>query len=367
MEKHAAQEENRVGVSFIRKTIPSPSAGTAVSPAHAATLARVMGQRLFENVLRGAEEGSGSVQGAGEEMALMKEPVHGENLQRLRAQMQMADPASLQALMTAAYIKASALGSGSAAWKALRPNGFRLSSQAASSGQPDGALSVLMDTSSQENLSSSPEESLGGLSARFESGGAGVEAVGYDPAGGTSYGVYQIASRPGTMARFLDFLARHEPRWAERLRAAGPADTGGTQGAMPRVWKAIAREDPQRFAALQKAFIRETHYEPARQAVLAATGVDLSEASRPVQEVLWSAAVQHGPARAADMFIRALRRQEGRVDVTDETALIHAVYRDRSRLSRFSLGALRDALLRRYQEEKAMALAMLQGSSDSTA
>lgn len=369
VEKCAAQEESLVGVSFIRKTIPSPTPPTAVSAGQASTLVRAMGQRVFENALRGEAEGlPGSAPAPQEEMALMRMPPQNESLQRLRANLHSADSGSLQAMITAAYIKAAALGSGSSAWKSMAPMGSALQHGASPGFSAEDMADSVSSAVVEDRAPSSVPEGLGFLSARFESGSAGVEAVGYDPGGGTSYGMYQIASRPGTMARFLDFLADHEPRWAQRLRAAGPADTGSTQGAMPRVWKAIAREDPQRFASLQQAFIRETHYEPARRAIQDATGVDVNGASRAVQEVLWSAAVQHGPGRAADMFIRALSRQGGREGSVNEAALIQSVYRDRGQAGRLFWGSLRDALLRRFQEEKAMALAMLQGNpADTTA
>ena len=56
-------------------------------------------------------------------------------------------------------------------------------------------------------------DALGALSAQFESGKQGVSAIGYDKNGGTSYGAYQIASRPGTMDQFISFLNGKEPRW----------------------------------------------------------------------------------------------------------------------------------------------------------
>ncbi|MEJ5366316.1 MAG: hypothetical protein WHS86_14550 [Desulfosoma sp.] len=355
-----------MGVSFIRKTIPSPTTGTSASVSHAPTLVRAMGQRLFENVLRGQGQPiPDSVAAPGEELALMENASQAPNLSGVRAAVQGADPATRQAMITAAYIKASALGSGASPWKT--PGVLGTSFRGISGGLSEVPATAALEGPPTEGRTGAGQEGLGSLAARFESGSLGSEAVGYDPGGGTSYGLYQIASRTGTMERFLDFLAVHEPRWAQRLRAAGPADTGGSDGAMPRVWKAIARENPERFAQLQQAFIRETHYEPARRAVEDATGVDLEKASRAVQEALWSASVQHGPGRAADMFIRALKSQGLGGSPVDEAALIHSVYRDRGRSSRFFSGSLREALLRRFQQEKAMVLAMLTGENETTA
>ena len=67
---------------------------------------------------------------------------------------------------------------------------------------------------------------LGFISAQGESGSMGTSAIGYDEKGGTSYGKYQIASKTGTMDKFLDHLESVDPKAASMLRGSGPADTG---------------------------------------------------------------------------------------------------------------------------------------------
>lgn len=148
----------------------------------------------------------------------------------------------------------------------------------------------------------------GSISAQFESGGAGIAAIGYDRTGGTSYGKYQIAAKPGSMDAFVKFLKTEAPDLAQRLEKAGPADTGGKSGAMPDEWKAIAAEQPERFERLQDAFIAKSHYEPALNALSEATGVKASEITGAMKEALWSTAVQHGPSAAARIFSRAVDR-----------------------------------------------------------
>jgi hypothetical protein len=91
-------------------------------------------------------------------------------------------------------------------------------------------------------LAASLERSSGSLSSRYESGGT-IDCIGYDKKGGTSYGQYQIASKTGTMDNFVTFLEDKAPDIAERLKSAGPADTGGRTGRMPETWKQIAAED----------------------------------------------------------------------------------------------------------------------------
>ncbi len=82
------------------------------------------------------------------------------------------------------------------------------------------------------------------ISARYESGAEGSAAIGYDGTGGTSYGKFQLSSRKGSLdgfLRFLDGRGGEAAAVAQRLRAAGPADTGGRSGAMPEAWKQAAQ------------------------------------------------------------------------------------------------------------------------------
>jgi len=195
---------------------------------------------------------------------------------------------------------------------------------------------------------------LGSLSARFESG-KDIAVIGYDRVGGTSYGKYQIASKPGSMDNFLQFLDGKAPDLAEELRAAGPANTGGRKGKMPEVWKEIAAREPERFANLQEDFIHESHYAPALEAVRQA-GFNTDDFSPAVQEVLWSTAVQHGPRSAARIFIRAAEKA-GPSQIRDQD-LIKNVYANRAGQFKSSTEAVRASVHNRLREEQSLALAM---------
>ncbi len=210
---------------------------------------------------------------------------------------------------------------------------------------------------------------LGGLSARYESGEEGIAAVGWDRHGGTSYGKYQISSRAGTMKRFLDYLDTRAPDLSKRLRAAGPANTGGRSGAMPRVWKQIAEEDPTRFEALQSDFIRDSHYEPALEAMAGSAGLSYAGIPPALQEVLFSTAVQHGPAGAASIISRAvakvgadrLRPDAGEDAVTQASReLIQEIYTARAGKFGSSTREVRSAVQQRLKQEMRDALAMLE-------
>lgn len=217
-----------------------------------------------------------------------------------------------------------------------------------------------------EYVESPPRQPLGCLSARFESGNLGIEAVGYDQQGGTSYGKYQISSRAGSMERFIHFLEDKAPDWAARLEAAGPANTGSTNGEMPAAWKAIASEDPVKFGNLQHAFIRRDYYMPARDMILEQTGYNFDDAPVALQEVLWSTAVQHGPTGAARIFSNAVDKFMSSNNFSrNPQELIEEVFAIRSRQFDSSATQVQSAVKNRFTEEKQLAFAMLNQANPS--
>ena len=219
------------------------------------------------------------------------------------------------------------------------------------------------DNTQQAAAPSTPERvGIGTLSARFESGGDGIAAIGYDRVGGTSYGKYQIASRVGSMTTFLNFLDDAAPDISERLRKAGPANTGGRKGGMPTEWRKIAAEQPERFEALQEAFIHESHYKPALESIVQRTGLEMDKLSPAMSEVIWSTAVQHGPAGAARIFERA-DGASGKASQPDyERKLISNVYKIRAGQFGSSSSQVQAAVRNRFREERSLALNMLNDS-----
>lgn len=203
--------------------------------------------------------------------------------------------------------------------------------------------------------------SLGALSERFESNGK-PGAIGFDSTGGYSYGSYQIASRTGTLTRFLAFLGADFPAIAAALQAAGGA-AGGQAGseAFQAAWRDLARTDPA-FAEAQHAFIGATHYEPFLVKLKGQLGLDVAGCSPAVQDVAWSVAVQHGPGNR--VFANALAGRDAATLGDDE--IIDAVYAERSRLMRYfprSSERVRAALASRFAAEHRLALAMLGGDT----
>ena len=211
---------------------------------------------------------------------------------------------------------------------------------------------------------------LGSLAAKFESGDEGIAAIGYDSRGGTSYGKYQISSRSGTMSNFVSYLQEKAPDLANRLSSAGPANTGSRRGRMPSVWRDIAAENPQRFEQLQNEFIQTSHFQPAMQGIAQATGLSFDSLSKAVQEVLFSTAVQHGPAGAVRIVSRAVggmgkhKRQqlEQNGQASDQRAdrkLIEEIYKLRSGQFVSSTARVRGSVQNRLRAEMREALNML--------
>jgi hypothetical protein len=198
----------------------------------------------------------------------------------------------------------------------------------------------------------------GFLAARFESG-SNPGAIGFDRVGGTSYGTFQIASRPGTMDRFIEFLKTEAPELASRLKAAGPANTGSAQGDMPDVWKSIAEEDPDGFFALQHDFIKESHLKPAARWIAEQTGIDVLGRNQALSEVLFSTSVQHGARGSAAIFARAVEKAMGESGVNFDKALIKEVYKDRAEQFGSSTADVREAVKSRLSREEGLALSLL--------
>jgi len=204
----------------------------------------------------------------------------------------------------------------------------------------------------------------GQLAARFESGADGAASVGHTPTAGTSYGTFQIASGTPTYSNFLRYLKERAPDLYARLTARGPANTGSATGPVAEEWRKIAGEQNKRFERLQYEFILATHYRPAVAEIYTQTGVDVSALSPASREVLWSAAVQHGPGGAADIFESAIQAIKGRIVeerrvVYFEKALIEEVYKERLRCFGHGPYLAKGAMLSRYGREKSQALGIL--------
>jgi hypothetical protein len=190
----------------------------------------------------------------------------------------------------------------------------------------------------------------GSLSARYESGRAGSRAIGRDRVGGYSYGAYQIATNTGTMRRFMSFLQRDYGDIYQTLQAAG-GEEGARAGSAEfrQAWQQLATSG--RMLEAERAFIGSTHYEPLARKAQRENGLDLSQRSQALREVVWSTAVQHGGG--TNVIARALRRLGATsAEGISDQQLIAAIYEERSTRFGSSTDAVRQSVQRRFQDEQ---------------
>lgn len=201
---------------------------------------------------------------------------------------------------------------------------------------------------------------LGELSAKYETGGRGpgVVSTGSGDPGGVSYGSYQMATKTGTVARFV---AQVGFAWATDFQGLTPGTAPFTA-----CWKRIAADQTDAFQKAQHAFIKKSHYDLLAAKILNDDGLDVNTRSRALQDVIWSTAVQHGGA--TPIVHRAIANVSSKPSDPDfDKELICAIYAERGRkkpdgtLAYFSKSSpsVQAGVAKRFKNEQQDALAML--------
>jgi murein DD-endopeptidase MepM/ murein hydrolase activator NlpD len=203
-------------------------------------------------------------------------------------------------------------------------------------------------------------DTLGELSAKYETGGRGPGTVstGSGDPGGVSYGSYQMATKMGTVTRFVNQAGF---QWAKDFQglAAGTAP-------FTAAWKRIAAAETAAFQSAQHAFIKKSHYDLLAAKILADDGLDVNTRSRALQDVVWSTAVQHGGA--TPIIRKAFASVNCKPSDSEfDKQLICAVYAERGRkkpdgnLAYFSKSSpsVQSGVSKRFKNEEQDALAML--------
>ena len=223
------------------------------------------------------------------------------------------------------------------------------------------ALDNLLDAFGVDRAETSTYR-LGSLSERYESGGRGPGAVssGRNDPGGVSYGLYQLASKTGSV---IAFIAGEGAPWKREFAGLLPGSDAFT-----KVWRRIAAREPEAFAEAQHAFIERTHYRPAVQAVQEITGLDLNSRHNAIRDATWSCAVQHGGAAkilsaAVDGVDKAIKRTSSHYD----RQLLDRIYAERGQyVLRIAAGlpeaqarTLRAVVRNRYPDELSRARRMM--------
>jgi hypothetical protein len=213
--------------------------------------------------------------------------------------------------------------------------------------------------------SSSPaSQELGFLSSMFESGGD-PGAVGHDRTGGFSYGTYQLASNTGTLGKFIEFTKQENERIYSNLVTAGGEEAAKQGSAVfQKAWKDMS-SDPE-FVRAQEAFMRKTHFEPQAESLKREFGFDINSRSRTAQSALFSTTTQHG-ARGTKNIMRRVLGGEDPSTISDQE-FINRLYAERGRVDDSGTAAyfpsstkqVQQSVLRRFRNEKTMALSSLQ-------
>ncbi len=213
-----------------------------------------------------------------------------------------------------------------------------------------------------------PEEYvLGSLSEKYETGGRGAGTVssGIGDLGGVSYGSYQIIG--ANMSGFLGGAGAEHASKFEGLTPGTPEFTAE--------WKSIATADPEGFHSLQHEYIQNTHYDVMVDNISsgdnAIEGLDIGGRSNTLKDVAWSTAVQHGPNNR--VFNKALAGMD--VSALSDAEIITAVYGERGKLNgdgdlayfRRSSKAVQEGVAKRFENEQADALGMLEGELETRA
>lgn len=201
---------------------------------------------------------------------------------------------------------------------------------------------------------------FGSVAEKYESGGRGVGTIstGKGDHGGVSYGKHQLSTKSGTMNTFLK---------SPEAQQFSPYFEGLTPGSAEfnSVYSKIAKDMPE-FEIAQKRFIERTHYEPAMEK-LQKNGIDFSERSRALNELVFSTSVQYGAGGANSKIMRALEGQD--VSKLTDAQLIELIQNDKGANVgtdfKSSSYEVQQSVAARTQREKADLLAMLQAEEDA--
>ena len=153
--------------------------------------------------------------------------------------------------------------------------------------------------------------------------------------------MYQFSSTYGTVEKFLAFLEKEDPSIRKYFSNTAPINTGSKEGKFPETWKTVSREQRERFAFLQHAYAMEYYYKPVESALHTAI-----PRNRPVREMLFSTAIQHGVQGAIRIFTQAYAQQPRTV-----TELVKKVYELRKQDFPSATSAVRKSVIQRLNTE----------------
>lgn len=228
----------------------------------------------------------------------------------------------------------------------------------------DGSGNIVVDGSGNPVLVGTPQVEgweLGQTSERYESGGKGPGTINnYNGAaagdlGGASYGTYQLASYLPTMmsngkarpsaknSPVIQFL--NNSKFKDMFTGLDPATS-----AFDAKWVEIANTFTKDFKNEQHDYIKKKYYDVA-VANLQRQGLDLTKYGPAVQDLIWSGAVQFGPANTR-AFTEALRDKSTLTDKDIVTLVSEWKINNVSILFKSSSASIQAGVKSRYISEK---------------
>lgn len=235
----------------------------------------------------------------------------------------------------------------------------------------DGSGNPVVDsqgTPVKAGVPPTPGWELGKTSERYESGGKGPGVINdYNGAaggdlGGASYGVYQLASflplnmkdgksRPSSKNSPVEQFLRNS-----KFKSQFDGLTPGTSS-FDAKWKEVAASNTEEFRKDQHDYIQRKYYE-VMIANLQRNGLDLTKFGPAVQDLVWSTAVQFGPARTS-IFTVPLK---GKPELTDRDIVELVSEYKIANVDTFfksSSQSIKAGVKTRYQSEKTALLALI--------
>jgi len=189
-----------------------------------------------------------------------------------------------------------------------------------------------------------PKRILGATSKIYESGNSGPSTVstGRGDHGGVSYGTYQFSSRDGYNSSVAKFV--NQCSFANEFSGLFP----GSQSFSDK-WREICSRYLDKFGYEQHVYIKERYYDSAINK-LRRLGLLEGTFSFGVRELIWSTAVQFGPAGCYNIFQRA-----GINSTTSNKDIINKVYNEKSKVRSYfasSSSNVQENILKRYESER---------------
>lgn len=209
---------------------------------------------------------------------------------------------------------------------------------------------------------------LGKTSERYESGGKGPGVINdYNGAaggdlGGASYGTYQFASflppvmkdgkaRPSAKNSPVEQFIKNS-KFKDKFAGLEPATSE-----FDAKWKEIASSNTEDFKKDQHDYIQRKYYN-VMVANLQRTGLDLTKYGPGVQDLIWSTAVQFGPARTT-IFTEPLKNKSELSERDIITIVSDYKIANVDTFFKSSSESIRKGVKSRYESEKSALLALV--------